>query len=510
MWSRFWEEMNGEMTHKELNSACPALSRMLASLTVAREVGEWEDKPHDEDHPEDEEFTHKLAGMDIGLFSSRFGKAFDGYTDRCWWYGIFAMARAMAIGISLGVISDGKTNSGTMTGLYLIDWFVKVFFSPFIDIFDLCNEIMTATLETSQMGTILAFTNGWVSASWLENAFQTFSIIGYIPSFFGTIIETLASMSEWGPEVMYYVYQIGGSLTCIFTGSRLCLQIATGKANIGALKDFCIHIAHDCISHEETPVEKKQRETREAEEAASRSSSFDSNHQGSISKPKESYSQASFSSASISSYTSFTASAVLEYKDGSLLGVHSSRAAPWFDSYSIINMPRSHFNWNAVTAIVNYGQNASGQAVVSSRLEYTPRESISLVPDRLEMPPWRNVVPVQLRIPQQAWAPHAPTVPRAAVPSSQPDLLGRRGAAAPPQAPVGVNDSQHMPGVSMAQQITPPPLPSASNRFRAMLSRSLGRRSSLPSQLQKETGFTSVVPHILNPSNVRKLAGVSR
>jgi len=547
MWSRFWEEMNGEMTHKEMHSGCPTLSRALASLTVAREVGEWEDKPHDEDHPEDEEFTHQLYGMDIGLFTTRFGKAFDGYTDRCWWYGIFAMARAMAVGISLGVIADGKTNAGTMMGLFCIDWFVKVFFSPFIDVFELCNEIMTATLETSQIGTILAFTNDWVSASWIENAFQMFSIIGYIPSFFGQITETLASMSEFGPEIMYRVYQIGGSMTCIFTGSRLCFQIATGKQGVGALKDFVIHVVHDCISHEENPIERKQREAREAEEAAargeiysssgdsdssdsaysgmsSRSTSFDSSHQGSISKPKatssfdsshqgsiskpKATSQASFTSASISSYSSHTASAVLEHNqkfEGSMFGVLSTRAASPFDSYGIItgSTQRSHFNWNAGTAIINYGSDASGQAVVSSRLEYTPRESMSLVPDQLAMPPpRRHELSFHSRLPQQAWAPHAPTVPHAPVPPSQPDPLGRDGSPVPPQAPVppsqpdpmgrrgsavphqgtvGITNSHSMPGVSLVQAISPPPLPSTSNRFRALYSRSLGRRSNLPS-----------------------------
>ena len=423
MWGRFWEEMNGEMTDKDLKSGCPKLNRFLTALASARETGAWEDKPDDEDHPEDEDFTHKLAGKDIGLFSMHFGAAFDGFTDRGWWYAIFAMARAMAIGISLGVISDGKTNSGTILGLFLMDWFVKVVFTPFIDIGDMCNEIITSSLETTQMGTIFAFTHQWVSASWLENAFQSFSVVGFVPSFAGIISDSLASLSEWFPAIgsfIYHVYQKGGSLTCIFTGSRICFRIAKGEAKIGALKELCIHVAHDCMRHEETPAERKQREAKEAEEAASRGEIY----------------------ASSCDSASFTASAVLEdNRNGSLSGARSPNANySHFDLYRTLNTQPSHFNWNAGTVVVNDGQDAPRQATICSRLEYTPmdtpRESISLVPDQLEMPPRMDLVPVQSIVLQEAWAPHVPTVPRAPVPPSQPDPLGRNGSPVPPRAPV--------------------------------------------------------------------------
>ena len=217
IFTRFWDEVKtpDPDEDEEPRTWWGFLKSIKAGFDSARERGSWEDIEFEEDFDEAANAKLPWYRRRYSNFCERWGGLFDGYGEHTWWYGVYGMFMALLIGLCIGVVTNPQTNSSTIMSIYFVDLIIKYAYTPNGDLIELVQEISTATLETSQLGVTWGFTYGWLSASYMEESFLVFSIMGYIPSMLGTFLDTTGTITDYIAPVFSWFYSTGCSFSAI-------------------------------------------------------------------------------------------------------------------------------------------------------------------------------------------------------------------------------------------------------------------------------------------------------
>lgn len=122
-------------------------------------------------------------------FADRFGPLFDEFQGGAWWYGFWAMSKALVTAFILASVLSPETNAIFILTLNTVDSVFILTFLPDGFWLDFLNNTMVSMVNLCTLSTIVAYVQGILPDAIYTDVFQFLAVVSLVPSILISILE---------------------------------------------------------------------------------------------------------------------------------------------------------------------------------------------------------------------------------------------------------------------------------------------------------------------------------
>jgi len=162
------------------------VSSIMGSWDILVTRGEWEGK----DHPDHEDTEHVVYTQ----FHDRYGALYDSAHGKAWWYGLWSLFRALALGVILSAVLSPRSNAASCLVLGLLDSGIHVFWHPDGQWVEMLKNMYRGLMNVAVIAAVLSYIEGTMPENIFSNVFQYISIVSMVPMIVSALLGPIISV----------------------------------------------------------------------------------------------------------------------------------------------------------------------------------------------------------------------------------------------------------------------------------------------------------------------------